>query len=114
LFILKRKKYHKTFKVEAVLQVLEQGKKVSPVAKSLGILPTMLSRWVYEYEQHGDKAFTGNGISLHNEELETQRLQKRLEELEMENEILKKFQEYSKRWEKLNTPSSEKTRRNTP
>ncbi|WP_173191519.1 hypothetical protein [Paenibacillus alginolyticus] len=84
------------------------------MAKSLGIIPTMLSRWVYEYEQHGDKAFIGNGVSVPNTELEIQRLQKRLEELELENEILKKFQEYSKRWEKSNTPSSGNTPRSTP
>lgn len=111
---MKRRKYDKAFKVEAVLQVLEEGRKVSHVAKSLGIIPTMLSRWVYEYEQHGDKAFTGNGVSVPNTELEIQRLQKRLEELELENEILKKFQEYSKRWEKSNTPSSGNTPRSTP
>lgn len=109
-----RKKYDKAFKVEAVLQVLEEGKKVSHVAKGIGIIPTMLSRWVYEYEQHGDKAFTGNGIPIQNEELEIACLQKRLEEVEMENEILKKFLDYSKRREKSGIRSSENTRRPTP
>ncbi|WP_165842358.1 transposase [Paenibacillus xerothermodurans] len=110
---MKRIKYDKAFKVEAVLQVLGERRKVSHVAKSLGIIPTMLSRWVYEYEQYGDKAFTGNGVPVPNTELEIQRLQKR-DELQLENEILKKFQEYSKRWEKLNTLSSEKAPRTTP
>ncbi|WP_143101131.1 transposase [Paenibacillus sp. 1_12] len=35
LFVLKRRKYDKAFKVEAVLQVLEEGRKVPHVAKSL-------------------------------------------------------------------------------
>jgi transposase len=71
-----------------------EGKKVSYVAKALGILPTMLSRWVYEYQTHGEDAFSGNGVPIRNADWEIKRLQKRLEELEMENEILKKFQAY--------------------
>lgn len=85
-----RKKYDKAYKLAAVKQVIEEGKKVSHVAKALGILPTMLSRWVYEFETHGDEAFTGNGKPIANKDLEIKRLQNRLEELEMENEILKK------------------------
>lgn len=101
-----RKKYDKAYKLAAVKQVIEEGKKVSHVAKALGILPTMLSRWVYEFETHGDEAFTGNGKPIANKDLEIKRLQKRLEELEMENEILKKFQAFLKEREKPNTPSS--------
>lgn len=91
-----RKKYDKAFKIAAVMQVIDEGKKVSHVAKALGILPTMLSRWVYEYQTYGDEAFTGNGKPIANKDLEMKRLQKRLEELEMENEILKKFQAFLK------------------
>lgn len=83
-----RKRYDKAFKIAAVMQVIDEGKKVSHVAKALGILPTMLSRWVYEYQTHGDEAFSGNGKPITNKDLEIKRLHKRLEELEMENEIL--------------------------
>ena len=71
----------------------------------------MLSRWVSEYESYGDNAFTGNGVPLRNKDLEIKRLQKRLEELEMENEILKKFQTFSKWVEKSSINSSSKTPR---
>jgi transposase len=54
-----RNKYDKAFKMAAVMQVIDEGKKDSHVAKALGTLPTMLSRWVYEYQTHGDEAFTG-------------------------------------------------------
>jgi transposase len=113
MIFLKRKKYDKAYKVAAVRQVLEEGKKVSYVAKALGILPTMLSRWVYEYQTHGEDAFSGNGVPIRNADWEIKRLQKRLEELEMENEILKKFQAYWKEVEKSNTDSSRKTPRRT-
>ncbi|WP_287022460.1 transposase [Cohnella sp.] len=96
VFCMVRKKYDKAFKMAAVMQIIDEGKKVSHVAKTLGILPTMLSRWVYEYQTHGDEAFSGNGKPITNKDLEIKRLQKRLEELEMENEILKKFQAFLK------------------
>jgi transposase len=69
----------------------------------------MLSRWIYEYQTHGEDAFSGNGVPIRNADWEIKRLQKRLEELEMENEILKKFQAYWKGVEKSNTDSSRKT-----
>ncbi|WP_083516134.1 transposase [Alicyclobacillus sendaiensis] len=113
MILLKRRKYDKAFKVAAVRQVLEEGKKVSHVAKALGILPTMLSRWVYEYQTHGEDAFSGNGIPIRNADWEIKRLQKRLEELETENEILKKFQAYWREVGKSSTDSSGKTQRPT-
>jgi transposase len=45
---MKRKNYDKPSKLATVKQVVEEKKKVSHVAK--GLVPTMLSRWVYEYE----------------------------------------------------------------
>ena len=113
MIFLKRKKYDKAFKIAAVQQVIEEGKKVSHVAKALGILPTMLSRWVYEYKAHGEEAFAGNGVAIRNTDWEIKRLQKRLEELEMENEILKKFQAFWKEVEKSSTNSSGKTPKHT-
>ncbi|WP_169794731.1 transposase [Alicyclobacillus kakegawensis] len=110
---MKRRKYDKAFKVSAVQQVLEEGKKVSHVAKALGILPTMLNRWGYEYQTHGEDALSGNGAPIRNADWEIQRLQKRLEELETENEILKKFQAYWKGVERSSTDSSGKTHKPT-
>jgi transposase len=66
MIFLKRKKYDKAYKVAAVRQVVEEGKRVSHVARALGILPTLRSRWVYEYQTHGEAVFSGNGISIRN------------------------------------------------
>ncbi|WP_139488181.1 transposase [Brevibacillus dissolubilis] len=57
-----RKKYDKAFKIAAVMQVLQEGKQVTQVAKAIGIIPTMLSWWVYEYQANPDSAFSGSGI----------------------------------------------------
>lgn len=73
----------------------------------------MLSRWIAEYEHHGNDAFTGNDVPIRNKDLGIKRLQKRLEELEVENEILKKFQAFSKEVEKSNIDSSSKTHKPT-
>lgn len=110
---MRRKKYDKAFKIAAVMQVIEEGQKITYVAKSLGILPTMLSRWIYEYNTYGDTAFSGNGIPKTTTEFEMKRLQKRLQELEMENEMLKKFQAFLKEGGKSNISSSKNTPKST-
>ena len=109
----KRRKFDKSFKTAAVLQVLEEGRQITTVANALGILPTMLSRWVYEYRTHGEHAFSGNGVPIRNTDLELKRLEKRIEELQKENEILKKFQAFWKEAGQSNTNSSVKTPKNT-
>ena len=53
---MRRKSYPKTFKLGAISQV-KSGKSISKVSKELGIIPTMLSRWIYEYRELGEKAF---------------------------------------------------------
>lgn len=70
--------------------------KISHVAKELGIIPTTLSCWIYEYETNGEQVFSGNGNMIHNKEFDIFRLQKKNKELEMEREILKKFQAFLK------------------
>jgi transposase len=58
-------------------------------------------------------SYRNKGAATRNAELEIKRLQKRLEELETENEILKKFQAFSKEIEKSNTHSSANTLKRT-
>jgi transposase len=91
---MKRKQYSKDFKIGAVNQVLQEEKSVSEVAKSLNILPTMLSRWIYEYKNNGDAAFNGNGKKIVNKDFQLEVMKKKIAELEKENEILKKFQAF--------------------
>lgn len=47
-----RKQYSKDFKIGAINQVLQEGKNLWKVAKELSIIPTMLSRWIYEYKNN--------------------------------------------------------------
>jgi len=82
-------KYDKSFKIETVHLVLEQGRPVAQVARELGIGENTLYRWISEYKQDPANAFRGSG-HLKPEDQERRNLQKRIRDLEMENEILKK------------------------
>ena len=66
--------------------ILEYGKKISKSAIKLGISASMLARWVYEYETYGEeKAFPGNGNTIVNKDFEIKKLNKKINELEIEN-----------------------------
>ena len=83
-----RKKYTKEFKLDAIGLVVEQGYSRAEAARSLGINANMLSRWIGEHENDA-AAFRGNGV-LTQEQGENRELRKRVKQLEMEKEILKK------------------------
>jgi len=65
--------------------VTEGGHKASEVARSLGIHANMLYNWKHKYSDNGEKAFPGKG---HLTELAA--LRRKLREVEMERDILKK------------------------
>ena len=81
----KKKRFDRDFKISAVKMVTEEGHKVSEVARTLGIHPNQLYNWKKKYSDTGDKAFPGKG---HLTEIST--LRKKLREVEMERDILKK------------------------
>lgn len=91
-----RKRFNREFKIQVVKQVLEEGKSATAVSNALELSRNMVSRWVKEYETHGDKAFTGHGQPIKDQEFELRKLQKRIEQLEQERDILKKFQAFLK------------------
>lgn len=84
-----RKHYSEEFKRDAVALVVEQGYTVTEAAKSLGINYTQLRRWKNERERS-----VPDQILSDNEKEELKRLRKRVRELEMEKDILKKASAY--------------------
>lgn len=84
-------KYSKEFKLDA-LNLLQEGKSISEISKSLGISVNTLCTWRRRYQLHGDKAFQGPGIRLpkNEQQEELRRLKKEVSELKMERDILKK------------------------
>ena len=93
---MKRAVYDKQFKMAAVKHTQSTDQSVSEVAKTLGISGSTLRRWINEYDQYGESAFPGHGNALFNSTYEVKKLQKQIEELKLENEILKKFQAFLK------------------
>ncbi|HIP83140.1 MAG TPA: transposase, partial [Desulfocapsa sulfexigens] len=47
---MKRRKFTKEFKEEAVKLILEQGYKITEASRNLGIHANLLGRWKREYE----------------------------------------------------------------
>ncbi len=81
----KKRRFDRDFKISAVKMVTEEGHTAAEVAKSLGIHPNRLYNWKKKYSDQGNKAFPGKG---HLSEMAA--LRRRLQELEMERDILKK------------------------
>ncbi|RJF75703.1 transposase [Deinococcus cavernae] len=86
-----RKNYTAEFKRQAI--ELAQRPDIGPsrAARDLGISLSALSRWRKQAEQQGSHAFPGHGrTAMTPQEQEIKRLQKELEILRQEREILKK------------------------
>jgi transposase len=81
--------FSREFKRDAVQLVLEKGVPVRKVARDLDIHPNLLHQWRRLFLAEGDVAFTGQG-NLKAEDAELKRLQKELEDVKEERDILKK------------------------
>ncbi len=88
---IKRKKYTKEFKIEAVEMMLSKVYKPKEVVEMLGVDRQTIYRWVKEYKAKGESAFNGTPMVTGSE---INRLRKEVETLRMENEILKKAKAY--------------------
>ena len=82
---VRKQRFDREFKLSAVKMVTEGGQKASEVARSLGIHPNQLYNWKKKYSDDGEKAFPGKGHLT-----EISALRRKLREVEMERDILKK------------------------
>lgn len=81
----KRRIFSPDFKTEAVRLVVEEGRSVNDVAKSLELYHSTLASWVKKAQPAPRNAGAPSA-----EQLELRELKKRVRQLEMEREILKK------------------------
>jgi transposase len=86
---MKRKRYTREFKVEAVRLSEAEDKSVADVAFDLGLHPKTLYRWRQELGVSGEEAFPGQGQMKASDE-EVRRLQREVARLRQERDILKK------------------------
>lgn len=93
--------YSQEFKYSAVKLTLDPDNKVKDIAAGLGVHPMMLSRWRKEYRDgvlQGDgqirKTMSKKPKTPQQELSEVARLKKEIERLKLENNLLKKWQQY--------------------
>lgn len=93
--------YSKEFKCKAVKLTFDRDNKIKDIAAGLGIHPMMLSRWRKEYRDgalYGDgqirKSMSTKPKTPQQELSEIAKLKKENERLKLENDLLKKWQQY--------------------
>ena len=89
----KRKSYSGEFKLEAVRLIIEKGYSIAEASRNLGVEYSVLRRWKQELTGDPANAFPGKGrLKAPDEEL--RRLQRELDRVKEERDILKKALAY--------------------
>lgn len=89
--VRQRRKFDSDFKRNAVLLSQDSNRSVVEIAKNLGIPKELLYRWRKEYQLREGLAFPGNGKeALTPSEQKIRDLERKLLDVEMERDILKK------------------------
>ena len=86
-----RSRYTKEFKLSAVYLMLSKAYQPKEVFEMLKVDRQTVYRWVAEFKSQGEKAFDDKAVLPGDE---VRRLKKQNEDLQMENEILKKATAY--------------------
>lgn len=92
--MIKRGRYPKEFKFEAVRMLNEGKEPAAEIARALGIKRTLLYRWRDHLNDKGEKAFRGSGRPRLEERSELSRLKEELKAVKEERDILKKTAAY--------------------
>jgi transposase len=87
------KSYSPEFKIEAVKRLEKTGESMSKVATDLGVKPTTMQGWVNKYRKSPKAPFIGSG-HLSPEDEKFHMLEKEINDLKEENDILKKAAAY--------------------
>ena len=89
------KTYSPEFKEQAVKMVLDQKKRKAEVMRDLEISASMLDSWIEKYQESGsNKDGRGKSKSKDDDKARIRALEKELEDLKMERDILKKAAAY--------------------
>ena len=106
-----RRRYDRSFKLEAVKRSYESGKAVTQVARELEISAQQLYAWRAECDKKNEEAFPGKGHTTPNTEIEV--LRKENKRLREERDILKKSLIFFARESENDSGLSEKTKGST-
>ena len=86
---MRRRKFSREFKLEAVRLVKERGVAVAQAARDLDVHENVLRKWIRDFASDPQHAFPGHG-QVKPEQLEIVRLRKEVAKLKAERDILKK------------------------
>src|SRR5215204_1261041 len=84
-----RRRFGREFKLEAVKLVRGRGVTVAQAARDLDLHENLLRKWVKDFAADPQHAFPGQG-QMKPEQLEIERLQREVQKLKAERDILKK------------------------
>ncbi len=84
-----RRKFDKEYKLDVVRLIVEGGQKATQVSRDLDIDVNLIYKWKREYLADTQGAFPGKG-RLKPDDERIRNLEKRLRDVEMERDILKK------------------------
>jgi len=88
-----RRRFDAQFKLDALRLIQESNRKISDIARELGIRPELLYRWKSEHAADPEQAFPGKGHMKQDEEY-VRRLERELAQARQERDILKKALAY--------------------
>ena len=88
-----RNRYSREFKMEAVRLITEKGYSIAEASRNLGVDYSALRRWKKQLANDPDNAFPGKGKQKAADE-QLKKLQKELERVTEERDILKKALAY--------------------
>jgi len=87
------KQYSSEFKMEAIKRIESSGCSIASVEKELGLKTSTLHGWLKRYREKPEVPFPGSGkLSLDDELI--RKLERKIRDLQEENEILKKAAAY--------------------
>ncbi len=90
---MKRRRFSREFKLEAVKLVGERGVSVAQAARDLDVHENVLRKWMKDFAADPQHAFPGQG-QMKPEQLEIERLRREVHKLKAERDILKKAAAY--------------------
>ncbi len=88
-----RRRFDAQYKLDALRLIQENNRKITDVARELGIRPELLYRWKSEHAADPDQAFPGKG-SLKPDEEYVRQLERDLKRAQEDRDILKKALAY--------------------
>lgn len=88
-----KQQYDAEFKMEAIRRLERTGESVAKVAADLGVKENTMHGWVKRYREKPVNPFPGSG-KLSEEDERIRKLERKIRELQEENDILKKAATY--------------------